>query len=110
VDRVVVVAPLVAFLVGTFVPQQFKVEGSSMYSALEDGDRVFVNKLSYRQGDPNRGRFEPRPNPEYSIDRPTRRGANDSEGSTPVACSTAGVEVAADDGGVAWFDLGRPVE
>jgi signal peptidase I len=57
VDWVVVVAValLVAFLVRTFVLQQFRVEGSSMYSTLEDGDRVFVNKLSYRLGDPSRG-------------------------------------------------------
>ena len=26
-----------------------------MYSTLETGDRVFVNKLSYRMHDPNRG-------------------------------------------------------
>jgi signal peptidase I len=57
VDWVVVVAValLVAFLVRTFVLAHFVVEGSSMYSTLETGDRVFVNKLSYRLHDPNRG-------------------------------------------------------
>jgi signal peptidase I len=52
---VVTVALLVAFLVRTFVLAHFVVEGSSMYSTLETGDRVFVNKLSYRLHDPNRG-------------------------------------------------------
>jgi signal peptidase I len=57
VDWVVVVAValFVAFMVRTFVLAHFVVEGSSMYSTLETGDRVFVNKLSYRMHDPNRG-------------------------------------------------------
>ncbi len=57
VDWVIVifVALLVAFVVRTFVLAHFVVEGSSMYSTLETGDRVFVNKLSYRLHDPNRG-------------------------------------------------------
>ena len=57
IDWVVVVsvALLVAFLVRGFVLAHFVVEGSSMYSTLETGDRVFVNKLSYRLHDPNRG-------------------------------------------------------
>jgi signal peptidase I len=52
---VVTVALLVAFTVRTFVLAHFVVEGSSMYSTLETGDRVFVNKMSYRLHDPNRG-------------------------------------------------------
>ncbi len=52
---VVTVALLVAFLVRTFVLAHFVVEGSSMHSTLETGDRVFVNKMSYRLHDPNRG-------------------------------------------------------
>ena len=52
---VIVVALLVAFVVRTFVLAHFVVEGSSMVSTLETGDRVFVNKLSYRLHDPNRG-------------------------------------------------------
>jgi signal peptidase I len=52
---VVVVALLVAFLVRTFVIAHFVVEGESMYSTLDTGDRVFVNKLSYRLHEPNRG-------------------------------------------------------
>jgi signal peptidase I len=52
---VVAVALSVAFVVRTFVLAHFVVEGSSMFSTLETGDRVFVNKLSYRLHDPNRG-------------------------------------------------------
>lgn len=57
VDWVVVVtiALLVAFVVRGFVLAHFVVDGQSMFSTLETGDRVFVNKLSYRLHDPNRG-------------------------------------------------------
>lgn len=52
---VVGVALLVALLVRTFLLAHFVVEGTSMYSTLDTGDRVFVNKMSYRLHDPNRG-------------------------------------------------------
>lgn len=52
---VVGVALLVAILVRTFLLAHFVVEGTSMDSTLDTGDRVFVNKLSYRLHDPNRG-------------------------------------------------------
>jgi signal peptidase I len=52
---VIVIALLVAFLVRTFVLAHFVVDGTSMFSTLHDDDRVFVNKLSYRLHDPNRG-------------------------------------------------------
>ncbi|CAN5843669.1 hypothetical protein BH18ACT2_BH18ACT2_06980 [soil metagenome] len=52
---VIGVALLVAFLVRTFVLAHFVVDGTSMASTLYDDDRVFVNKLSYRLHDPNRG-------------------------------------------------------
>jgi signal peptidase I len=52
---VIAVALLVAFLVRTFVLAHFVVDGTSMASTLHDGDRVFVNKLSYRLHDPRRG-------------------------------------------------------
>ena len=52
---VVGVALLVAILVRTFLLAHFIVEGESMYTTLEPGDRVFVNKMSYRLHDPNRG-------------------------------------------------------
>ena len=52
---VIIVALLVAFLVRTFVLAHFVVDGTSMATTLHDDDRVFVNKLSYRLHDPNRG-------------------------------------------------------
>lgn len=52
---VIAVALLVAFVVRTFVIAHFVVEGESMYSTLDTNDRVFVNKMSYRLHDPNRG-------------------------------------------------------
>jgi signal peptidase I len=57
VDWVVVVgiALLVAILVRTFLLAHFVVDGTSMSTTLSTGDRVFVNKLSYRLHEPNRG-------------------------------------------------------
>ncbi|MEI2706010.1 MAG: signal peptidase I [Ilumatobacteraceae bacterium] len=52
---VIVIAALSAFLVRTFVVEQFKVVGQSMESTLHGGDRVLVNKLGYRLHDPRRG-------------------------------------------------------
>lgn len=52
---VVGVALLVAIIVRTFLLAHYQVEGTSMLSTLTPGDRVFVNKISYRLHDPNRG-------------------------------------------------------
>ena len=52
---VVVVAISSALLVRAYVLQQFAVEGTSMLATLHPGDRVLVNKLSYRLHDPRRG-------------------------------------------------------
>jgi signal peptidase I len=52
---VVGVALFVAIMVRTFLLAHFVVEGDSMLSTLHTGDRVFVNKLSYRLHDPRRG-------------------------------------------------------
>jgi signal peptidase I len=52
---VIVVAMTSALVVRAFVVQQFAVDGTSMLSTLHDGDRVLVNKLSYRLHDPRRG-------------------------------------------------------
>lgn len=52
---VIGVALFVAILVRTFLLAHFVVEGTSMYSTLDEGDRVFVNKMSYRLHDPGRG-------------------------------------------------------
>ena len=52
---VIAVAISAALIVRSFVLQQFAVSGHSMDTTLHDGDRVLVNKLSYRMHDPNRG-------------------------------------------------------
>ncbi|MCE9621726.1 MAG: signal peptidase I [Actinomycetia bacterium] len=52
---VVAVAISAALLVRAYVLQQFAVEGDSMRNTLHTGDRVLVNKLSYRLHDPRRG-------------------------------------------------------
>jgi signal peptidase I len=52
---VIVVAMTSALVVRAFVVQQFAVDGTSMLSTLHNGDRVLVNKLSYRLHDPRRG-------------------------------------------------------
>lgn len=52
---VVAIAILVAVVVRTFLLAHFVVDGTSMASTLDSGDRVFVNKLSYRLHEPNRG-------------------------------------------------------
>lgn len=52
---VIGIALLVAFVVRTYVLAHFVVDGVSMSTTLHDEDRVFVNKLSYRLHDPNRG-------------------------------------------------------
>ncbi len=44
---------LVWFII-TFVGQSTVVNGSSMYDTLENGDRLWVNKLSYRFSKPER--------------------------------------------------------
>ena len=48
-------ALLAAFLIKTFLIQAFFIPSESMVPQLEKGDRVLVNKLSYRLHDVNRG-------------------------------------------------------
>lgn len=52
---VVGIALFVAIVVRTFVLAHYQVEGQSMFPTLHPADRVFVNKLSYRLHEPNRG-------------------------------------------------------
>lgn len=52
---VVVGAVLVALVFRTFLFQTFWIPSESMEQTLVDGDRVVVNKLSYRFGDVSRG-------------------------------------------------------
>jgi signal peptidase I len=48
-------AAVYAILIVTFVCQVARVEGQSMAPTLSDQDRLIVNKLAYRIGEPRRG-------------------------------------------------------
>lgn len=50
----VAVVILAVWVVITFVGQRTEVSGNSMYSTLEDGDNLWIDKLSYRFKDPER--------------------------------------------------------
>lgn len=52
---VLISAVLIAAVLRTFVVQQFYIAGPSMETTLFGDDRVLVNKLSYRFGEPSRG-------------------------------------------------------
>ncbi len=45
----------VALIIKTFLLQAFYIPSGSMENTLEIGDRVMVNKLAYRFGEPSRG-------------------------------------------------------
>ena len=51
----VIVALLLAFAIKTFLVQAFFIPSGSMIPTLEVGDRVLVEKVSYRFRDPERG-------------------------------------------------------
>ena len=51
----VIVALLLAFLIKTFLVQAFYIPSGSMIPTLAIGDRVLVEKISYRLRDPERG-------------------------------------------------------
>lgn len=51
----IVVALVVAVLIKTFLVQAFFIPSASMRDTLLEGDRVMVNKLAYRFGEPGRG-------------------------------------------------------
>ena len=53
--KTLVSAAVYAVLIVTFGFQVARVEGQSMAPTLEDQDRLIVNKLGYRIGDPRRG-------------------------------------------------------
>jgi signal peptidase I len=51
----ILVALVVAILIKTFLIQAFFIPSASMRNTLVEGDRVMVNKLAYRFGDPSHG-------------------------------------------------------
>jgi signal peptidase I len=48
-------ALLIALLIKTFLFQAFYIPSQSMYPTLKQGDRILVNKVSYKVHDVNRG-------------------------------------------------------
>jgi len=51
----IIIALVLAFLIRTFLVESFIVQGRSMEVTLFDGERLFVEKLSYRWHEPQRG-------------------------------------------------------
>jgi signal peptidase I len=51
----IVIAFAVALVIKTFLLQAFYIPSASMEPTLREGDRVLVEKLGYRFGEPNRG-------------------------------------------------------
>ncbi len=51
----ILVALVVAILIKSFLVQAFFIPSPSMEPTLMEGDRVLVNKVAYRFGDPSRG-------------------------------------------------------
>ena len=51
----IVAALVIAIVIRTFVFQAFYIPSESMVPTLKVGDRVLVNKLSYKLHDPRRG-------------------------------------------------------
>jgi len=79
----IVGALIVAVLVKSFLIQVFWIPSGSMEDTLQIGDRVVVNKLSYRIGDPNRGDvvvFEPESFEEESLATKVSRNLLESIG------------------------------
>ncbi|NLJ73527.1 MAG: signal peptidase I [Firmicutes bacterium] len=52
-----VIAVILALFIITFIAQSFLVEGSSMEPSLHHGQRLMVEKISYRIGEPKRGQI-----------------------------------------------------
>lgn len=72
----ILVALVVAILIKTFLVQVFWIPSGSMRDTLIEGDRVVVNKLAYRLGEPHRGDVIVFDNPEAaSTDGETVFGA-----------------------------------
>ncbi len=79
----IVGALIVAVIVKSFLVQVFWIPSGSMEETLQIGDRVIVNKLAYRIGDPSRGDvvvFEPVTFEQESVVRKVSRNLLESIG------------------------------
>ena len=76
----VILALGIALVIKAFLVQAFYIPSASMEPTLTEGDRVLVNKLSYRFGDPKRGDVivfkDPYPDP--CDDTPNAPGCSES--------------------------------
>lgn len=88
---VIIGALLVAFLIKSFLFQAFYIPTSSMEPTLNVGDRVLVNKLSYRLHDVNRGDL-------VVFERPPNAAAGGVEDLIKRVVALPGEEVEAHDG------------
>jgi signal peptidase I len=50
----ILVVVIIVWFIVTFVGQRTEVSGNSMYETLEDGDNLWIDKLSYRFSKPKR--------------------------------------------------------
>lgn len=77
----------IALLIKAFLVQAFYIPSASMEPTLRQGDRVLVNKLSYRFGHPHRGDVivfrDPYPNPCTAAGRNNPNAGLES----PVTCN-----------------------
>jgi signal peptidase I len=94
-------ALVIAFVIKTFLFQAFYIPSESMTPTLQVGDRVLVNKLSYRLHDVNRGDI-------VVFESPDAPGAGDVKDLVKRVIGLPGETVEARDGQV-YVD-GRPLD
>lgn len=51
----IIIAVIIAFVLKMFIVDFAYVDGSSMYPTLKDGERIVVNQIGYRFGEPQYG-------------------------------------------------------
>lgn len=90
---IIVGALVLALVVKTFLFQVFLIPSASMFPALQDEDRVVVNKLSYRLGEIERGDL-------VVFGRPTESFPSDIDHLIKRVVATEGETVSAVDGKV----------
>jgi signal peptidase I len=90
---VIVGAVLVAIVLRWLVVQAFYIPSASMEPTLEIGDRVLVNKLAYRFGEPKRGDI-------VVFERPPNSGAGSVDDLIKRVIGLPGETIEAHDGAV----------
>lgn len=98
---VIVGAVVLAVVVKVFLLQAFYIPSLSMYPTLHEGDRVLVNKLSYRMHDVNRGDI-------IVFERPASETSSNIPDLIKRVIGLPGESVAFDNGSV--YINGQPLE